>query len=81
MRPLEVEDKSHTPPLPPLPSWPATAPRRRTSHATTARPTMFKELLIGILSLFLSYLWMTSTSAAETRFILNIAKSFCITIF
>jgi hypothetical protein len=32
--------------------------------------------MIGILSLFLSYLWMMSTSAAKKRFTLNIAKTF-----
>jgi hypothetical protein len=44
--------------------------RLRRRHVPRHRRT------IGILSLFLSYLWMMSTSATKKRFILDIAKTF-----
>jgi hypothetical protein len=79
--PLEVEvtratRRRRTPPPPPL--SPTTAPRRRhfTHHRHT--PNHNQGWVIGILSLFLSYLWMMSTSATKTRFILDIAKTFLI---
>ena len=83
-RPLEVEVTRatrcrRTPPPPP--SSPAASPRRRHIARHRRTPNHSQGWVIGILSLFLSYLWMTSTSAAETRFILDIAKSFCIMIF
>jgi hypothetical protein len=57
-------------PLPPPPLPAAASRHRRTPDHTS------QGWVIGILSLFLSYLWMTSTSAAKTRFILDIAKTF-----
>ena len=39
-------------------------------------PNHSQGWVIGILSLFLSYLWMMSTSATKKRFILDIAKTF-----
>jgi hypothetical protein len=56
-----------------------TPPLHVTRHRRT--PKHSQGWVIGILSLFLSYLWMMSTSAAKTRFILEIAKTFCIMIF
>jgi len=52
--------------------------RLRRRHAPRHRrtPNHSQGWVIGILSLFLSYLWMMSTSAAEKRFILDIAKTF-----
>ena len=77
-RPLEVEVTRATRRCrtPPPPSLPATAPRRRHVARYRRTPNHSQGWVIGILSLFLSYLWMMSTSAAETRFILDIAKGF-----
>jgi hypothetical protein len=55
---------------------PAAAPRRRHVPRHHRTPNHSQGWVIGILSLFLSYLWMMSTSAAKTRFILDIAKTF-----
>ena len=62
--------------LPPPPLSPAAAPHR--CHIARHRRTLnhSQGWVIGILSLFLSYLWMMSTSATETRYILDIAKTF-----
>jgi hypothetical protein len=65
-----------TPPPPPL--SPAAAPCRRHVARHRRTPNHSQGWVIGIMSLFLSYLWMMSTSAAETRFILDIAKTFLI---
>ena len=73
-RPLEVE----------VTRVPATAfvARRRLRRCHVPRhrrtPNPSQGWVIGILSSFLSYLWMMSTSATEKRFILNIAKTFLI---
>jgi hypothetical protein len=60
----------------PPPSSPATASRHRHVACHRCTPDHSQGWVIGILSLFLSYLWMMSTSAAKTRFILDIAKTF-----
>ena len=74
-RPLEVEVTRATRRrcMPP-PHAAASRHRHVTRHRRT--PNHSQGWVIGILSLFLSYLWMMSTSAAETRYILDIAKTF-----
>jgi hypothetical protein len=54
----------------------AAASRHRHVARHRCTPNHSQGWVIGILSLFLSYLWMMSTSAAETRYILDIAKTF-----
>jgi hypothetical protein len=53
---------------------PAAASRHRQVARHRSTPDHSQEWVIRILSLLLSYLWMMSTSAAKTRFIL--AKTF-----
>ena len=50
--------------------------RRRHVPRHRRTPNHSQGWVIGILSLFLSYLWMMSKSAAKKRFILDIAKTF-----